>query len=458
MNGMDLWVGVVMWRTVAPCGCSVCTFSWPDFERNVAGWTGHPKWMWAFSCPQFLSFLCLQSLQSFHEALLAQNICSEIEVTKGALLHKCSSWSFASWAQNLALQGDSILPLRLVTKVVPKKTAWWANRNHQVESESYGKSPFSSSIGSWDVGFGVVEKVLKHGLAARCESSFTSLATQSTQTYFTSCVTSCWVPWIQRFMIKLEKREWTQWILQKLTERSSLFSERNSAHLHWTKKHSALQNVQGTSRDKRVTLQQHTHTHNQQIQLSLALGRCQGLDFFLKNLWLNNHWVTACVCASFSRGCLQLEVADWKRFNTIPSTNRCVASAQVRFFHLPWCSWDCCSYFLRSNKAGSDNHVLLKATGLKISYPFFRRNSWKTGCTMNLQSQLVSMLHFPQAGAQSRVSGLCSLVVACHESLPTRAVSAIEADRPYRPQADHSSENILEHTVVCFCHGIGKCS
>jgi len=106
-------------------------------------------------------------------------------------------------------------------------------------------------------------------------------------------------------------------------------------------------------------------THNQQIQLSLALGRCQGLDFFLKNLWLNNHWVTACVCASFSRGCLQLEVADWKRFNTIPSTNRCVASAQVRFFHLPWCSWDCCSYFLRSNKAGSDNHVLLKANRLE---------------------------------------------------------------------------------------------
>ena len=92
-----------------------------------------------------------------------------------------------------------------------------------------------------------------------------------------------------------------------------------------------------------------------------------------------------------------------------------------------------------------------RQTGLKISYPFFRRNSWKTGCTMNLQGQLVSMLHFPQAGAQSRASGLCSLVVACHESLPTRAVS-------YRPQADHSSENILEHTVVCFCHGIGKCS
>lgn len=118
--------------------------------------------MWAFSCPQFLSFLCLQSLQSFHEALLAQNICSEIEVTKGALLHKCSSWSFASWAQNLALQGDSILSLRLVTKVVPKKNSL----------VSKSKSPSWEWI-LWQIPFQLVNWFLRCGLWSRWKGAET---------------------------------------------------------------------------------------------------------------------------------------------------------------------------------------------------------------------------------------------------------------------------------------------
>ena len=51
--------------------------------------------------------------------------------------------------------------------------------------------------------------------------------------------------------------------------------------------------------------------------------------------------------------------------------------------------------------------------GLKVSY--LKRNSWKTGCTMNLQSQLVSILHFPQACTVARQWPLqpCRLTRVC---------------------------------------------
>ena len=76
-----------------------------------------------------------------------------------------------------------------------------------------------------------------------------------------------------------------------------------------------------------------------------------GLANVLNNLWLNNHWVNACFCASFSRGCMQLladlqashspKLERWKQ--SWRSCLRCLSPVSLWFHWLGLYGAKCCN-------------------------------------------------------------------------------------------------------------------